>query len=176
MGRASGSAAAAALTWDFVIRRMGIGAKCVSAPSFDTLTTWPSARILAVVIVFLMPLRPSGRDDPDALVTFRVSHMEQYAVTRPYHMGSCFPVVLASVEAFDGEKVAENLDRLLKSDTVRAPVGCRLVLIPLELQGHITTDFPYPQIFVPCLESPTSFRKAPRPGLRPEAVRWQGSL
>jgi hypothetical protein len=68
-----------------------------------------------------MSFCPSGRDDPDALITFRVSHMEKLAVTHPDQVNTFLAVLLASVEAFDSERVAEDLDRLLKRDAVRPP-------------------------------------------------------
>src|SRR5260370_2203917 len=80
IGRASGSAAAAAAISASVIGRIGVSGKGRSLPSLITSTIVPSARIFAVVVVLLMLFCPSGRDDPGSVAAFRVGHMQDHAL------------------------------------------------------------------------------------------------
>src|ERR1019366_2709469 len=64
MGRASGSAIAAASISASVIGRMGVYGNGSPVPSRTSSTTVPSDRIFAVVVVVLMFFRPPGRDQP----------------------------------------------------------------------------------------------------------------
>jgi hypothetical protein len=52
-----------------------------------------------------------------------------------------FPVVFALIDALHGERIAKGLDRLMEGDTVIAPVGSRLVLVPFKIGGQRTTEY-----------------------------------
>jgi hypothetical protein len=82
-----------------------------------------------------MFFRSSGRNDPDAFPTFRISHMDKDTVAHPDQVNTLFCVVLASIESFDGKWVPEDPDRLVELKAMLAPVEGGFVLIPLEFQS-----------------------------------------
>src|SRR5580704_17267700 len=80
MGRASGSAPAAASISASVIGRMDSSGNGRSVPPTRTSTTVPSDRIFAVVGVLLMFFRPPGRDQPYAFTALGIGHMQEHAL------------------------------------------------------------------------------------------------
>lgn len=124
IGRASGSAAAAASICAGVIARMGTSGKAVSLPSFETLTTFPSGRILAVVVVLLMAFGLARGDDADTLFpTLGVCHTYEDPLAHADQVNALLSIVLAIIDVLDRKGIMEGLDRLMKRHTVITPVG-----------------------------------------------------
>jgi hypothetical protein len=111
---------------------MGMSGKGVSLPPCDTLTTLPSGRILAVIVVLLMFFRPSGRNDSNALATLRISHVDDDAIARADQINAFFSVIFAIIKPLHSEGITEGLDRLVERDAVLAPVNFCLVVIPFK--------------------------------------------
>src|SRR5437764_8564613 len=131
-GRASGSAQAAASISSSVIGRIGVSEKRRSLPSASTSTSVPSGRILAIVVVLLIFRCPPGRDDSDPIAALRIGHVQDHALAHAEDVYALFAVVLAIVDFFDREWIAQRLGTLHEGNAVPAPVLGRLCFIPFK--------------------------------------------
>src|SRR5882724_10551049 len=147
IGRASGSAKAAASTSSSVIvRRRSQSVRSgsgVVVPSGMTLTSDPSRRRLATIVgSLLMPIRSSGRDDPNALTAFGIDDREKHAVDHPGNHEACFAVIHPGIEPVKSEGIAEYATGSFKSDGMLSAIALRFCLVPLEFIIHECTVYP----------------------------------
>ncbi len=132
MGRASGSAPAAASISASVIGRMDVSGNGRSVPSASTSTTVTSDRILAVVVVLLMFFGPPGRDQPYVFTALGIGHMQDHAFAHAEQIDAFFAMVFAVIDPLHSKGIAESLDRLLEGEAMRTPISGGLVIIPFE--------------------------------------------
>src|SRR5260221_3586113 len=137
IGRASGSARAAASTSSSVIVRR----RCQSVrsgngavvPSGIARTRYPSRRRLATIVVFLlMPIRSSCRDDPNALAAFGIGDRKQHAVDHSGDQEARFAVVHPGIEPVEGEGVVEDAAGSCEAHRMLPEIALCLCLVPLE--------------------------------------------
>src|SRR5580704_9973496 len=132
MGRASGSASAAASISASLIGHTDLSGNDRSVPSLSTSTTVPSDRIFAVVVVLLMSFCPPGRDQPYVFTALGIGHMQDHAFAHAEQIDAFFATVFAVIDPLHSEGIAERLDRLMERDAMDTPVGGGLVIIPFE--------------------------------------------
>src|SRR5713101_6472775 len=126
MGRASGSAHAAASISASVIG-VGAGIGIISSvPSGLTRTSVPSRRILAIVVVMFVPRCLSSGDDADALASLCVNDGQQLALAHAREDDPFLAIGFPQVQPLDREQVADSQGCLLEAHAMNAEVFGRL--------------------------------------------------
>src|SRR5580704_15996512 len=122
MGRASGSACAAATISASVISRIGVGGNGRSRPSFSTSTTVPSDRIFAAIIFSLIFFRPPGRDDSKAISALSIGHMEQPITAHPDQIDAFLAIDLPVVDHLKSKRISQCDHGVMERDSMISEV------------------------------------------------------
>jgi hypothetical protein len=119
-GRASGSRDAAASTSASVIGASGSTGTTSSVPSGLILTSTPSRRILAIVVVLLMSRCSPRRDNSNAFAPLGVNDGQHLSVGHAEQDRTLLAVGFAFVDPLDGKWVVEGEGGLLEAHAMIA--------------------------------------------------------
>jgi hypothetical protein len=102
-------------------------------PSGSTSTSSPLGSLLALIVrPSLIVVRPSRRDDADAIAALRVDHGQGLAVHSSRDEKALLIGIRALIGSLDGEEVLEHPRCRLEADAVFLEVGGGLVVIPFK--------------------------------------------
>src|ERR1700730_15086979 len=108
---------------------------------FAALEDLARSGVVFMVSATFMWLGSACRDDANGAVAQRVGHVDYAAVDHAQNAVTVLAVVLAVVEALNGEGVLENFFRCIEANAMVGIVLRGLVVVPFErVVVHNTTD------------------------------------